>query len=152
MTAIAYLMAVAAIIALGLMTGALVAEGAILVPFWRGLEPEAFLTWYKQHAKLLQKFFGPLEIVATLLTIAASALLWVGRHSGWPMFAASGFLGVAVLGVFPIYFQSANTSFAKGTIHLDRVNQELRRWSRWHWFRTIMAGAGFVLSVIGFGE
>jgi hypothetical protein len=44
--------------ALGLSAGALLTEGAILVPFWRSLQPESFLGWYRQHAGLLQKFFG----------------------------------------------------------------------------------------------
>ena len=51
-------------IALGLSAGALVTEGAVLIPSWRSLQPDRFLAWYREHARLLFKFFGPLEIVA----------------------------------------------------------------------------------------
>jgi hypothetical protein len=50
-----------AVVALGLMAGSLVAEGAILVPFWRSQQPAPFLAWHKQHAARLQNFFGPMR-------------------------------------------------------------------------------------------
>src|SRR6267378_2029146 len=54
---------VLAAVALGLAAGATLAEGAVLVPFWRSLDPEAFLAWYRRYAALLLRFFGPLEVV-----------------------------------------------------------------------------------------
>ena len=137
-----------AAVALGLMAGALVAEGALLVPFWRSLSPGEFLSWYKRHAALLQGFFGPLEVAAAVLTMGAAALKWVGRTDGRYWLAGSAILGLAVLAVFPLYFQRANKSFRAGTIAMDRVQQELRRWSRWHWFRTILAIAAFTAAVV----
>ena len=133
-----------AVIALGLMAGALVAEGAILVPFWRSLTPEGFLNWYKQHAALLQNFFGPLEITASMLALIAAALSWFNESAGRHLLAASAALSMAVLAVFPLYFRRANTSFRTGGIALECVGKELHRWSIWHWFRTIIAVAGFV--------
>ncbi len=131
------------VLALGLMAGALVAEGAILVRFWRSVPPEVFLSWYKRNAALLQNFFGPLEIAAAVLTIAAAALTWIGHRPGRELFAASALFGIAVLAAFPLYFQRANASFATGTIAVVRVAEELRRWSAWHWVRTVLAIIGF---------
>ena len=54
-------------VALGISAGALLAEAKVLVPFWRGLEPSEFLAWYRKHADLLLRFFGPLEIVAAVV-------------------------------------------------------------------------------------
>ena len=45
-----------AVIALGLMAGALLAEAAILVPFWRALPAASFLKWYREHGALLLRF------------------------------------------------------------------------------------------------
>lgn len=147
METVSSVVALLAAVALGLTTGALLAEGAILVPFWRSLPSENFLSWYQLHAALLQQFFGPLEVAAAILTAVAAALSRVSadRRNLFPVMAT--LFAVAVLAVFPIYFQRVNTSFAAGTIAADRVAEELRRWSSWHWFRTVMAMAAFVFSL-----
>ena len=74
MEAVTSALALLAVVALGLTAGALLAEGAILVPFWRSLQPESFLGWYQEYAALLQKFFGQLEVAAAVLTIAAAGM------------------------------------------------------------------------------
>ena len=140
-------MLIAAVIMLGLSSGALVTEGAVLVPFWRSLAPAAFLAWYRQHAALLFRFFGSLEIVTTLATFGALAARWyaTGSLDTWLGFAAV--LCVAVLLVFPLYFQRVNVSFERGSIALDDVGPELARWARWHWSRTAMALGAFVAAL-----
>jgi len=55
---------VLATLALGVAAGAMLAEGAVLVPWWRSMPPEAFLRWYADNARRLFEFFGPLEIVS----------------------------------------------------------------------------------------
>ena len=144
-------MLLAAVIVLGVTSGALVTEGAVLVPFWRSLAPAAFLAWYRQHAALLFRFFGSLEIVATLVTLSALALRWhaTGSLDGWLGVAVA--LCIAVLLVFPVYFQRVNTSFEKGTIATEDVGPELARWARWHWLRTAMALGAFVAALLALG-
>ena len=136
-----------AAISLGLTAGALWTEGAILVPFWRSLPPPAFLGWYKEYAALLQKFFGALEVAAAVLTTVAAILSWISQAAGRYLLALSALLVVVVLAVFPIYFQRANTSFAAGTIAISQIAEELRRWSHWHWFRTMIALLAFISAV-----
>jgi len=135
-------------IALGLSAGALVIEGAVLIPSWRSLQPDRFLAWYREHARLLFKFFGPLEIIAAGLAVATLALSWVARAAATQLLILSAFLAVAVLAAFPLYFQKVNASFAAGAIVPDRVPGELRRYSRWHWARTVLAVGAFVSAVI----
>ena len=147
MEAIAIASALLAAVALGLTAGALLVEGAILVPFWRSLQPAFFLGWYKEHAGLLLNFFGPLEVAAAVLTIAAAALNWGSQAVSSRLLVVSAVLAVAVLAVFPLYFQRVNASFAAGTIGVDRVTEELRRWSSWHWVRTIIATAAFISAI-----
>ncbi len=148
MSSLANAAALLAAIGLGLMSGALLAEGALLVPFWRSLQPADFLAWYRKYAGLLQGFFGPLEVVAIVLAIAAAALDWVNEGDGRYWLASSAILGLAVLAVFPIYFQRVNTSFRTGSIAIDRVQSELQQWSRWHWGRTTLALAAFSNAVV----
>ncbi|SRR5229473_3573398 len=133
MEAIARAAALLATTALGLSAGALLPEGAILVPFWRSLQPESFLSWYRQHASLLQKFFGQVEVAAAFLAPAAAGLSWLHRGAGRHLLIVSALLSAAMLAVFPLYFQRANASFAAGTIAAGDVAGELRRWSAWHW-------------------
>ena len=137
-----------AAIALGLSAGALLAEGAVLVPFWRSQQPESFLAWYREHAALLLRFFGPLEVVATVIAILAALLAWISGRGGAYLVIVSALLAVAVLASFPLYFQRANASFAAGTIAVDQVAQELRHWALWHWARTAIATASFILAVL----
>ena len=136
------------VIALGVMTGALLAEGFLLVPYRRALPPQDFLAWYRQHALLLQNFFGPLEVGATVVSIAAAGVSWFGRDPARQWLTCSAVLGVAVLAVFPLYFQDANTSFRTGTIALAAVSEELNRWSNWHGARTALAFAAFVAAAV----
>ena len=147
MSAVTTLTTFLAAVLLGLTAGALLAEGAILVPFWRSLSPASFLGWYKQYAAILQKFFGTLEVTAAVVTIFATVLSWVSHDPSASLMIVSALLVVAVLAVFPIYFQQVNTSFAAATIALDRVPAELRRWSSWHWARTIVAMTAFIAAL-----
>lgn len=144
-------MLLAAVVVLGVASGALVTEGAVLVPFWRSLPPAGFLAWYRQHAALLFRFFGSLEIVALLATLAALAVRWhaTGSPDAWLAVAAA--LCFAVLLVFPLYFQAVNARFERGDIPHDDVGPELARWARWHWVRTAMALAAFVAALVAFG-
>ena len=108
--------ALIAAVGLGLSAGALLAEGAVLVPFWRSLEPQEFLRWYAGNASLLLRFFGPLEALpALVVVVAAAASFYAGAPGGLPLAVAS-VLAVGVLLTFPLYFKTANESFASGTI------------------------------------
>ncbi|HTF69774.1 MAG TPA: hypothetical protein VK638_44565, partial [Edaphobacter sp.] len=139
MGAIADVSELIAVVALGLMAGSLVAEGGVLVPVWRSLQPDAFLIWYKQYAALLQNVFGPMEVVTSVLAVASAGLSWFNQSRGYHLLTASAILSLAVLAVFLIYFQRANSNFKNGNIALASGSEELERWSIWHWARTGIA-------------
>jgi hypothetical protein len=140
---------VLAAIALGLSAGAMLAEGAVLVPYWRSLAPESFLAWYAANAARLLGFFGPLEIASAALAVVAATLQRYGSHAGSGSFVVAAALAIGVLATFPLYFQDVNAQFAAGTIASDRVAAELRRWSAWHWVRTAIGTAAFVAALLG---
>ncbi|HJQ82831.1 MAG TPA: hypothetical protein VKA21_02055 [Candidatus Binatia bacterium] len=145
MTRIAPAVRVLSAVVLGLSAGAILAEGVLLVPWWRALPPQAFLAWYAENAERLVAFFGPLEGAAGVLALAA-AVLPAGRRA--PLVVAA-VLAVAILVMFPLYFQGVNASFAAGTIPVDGVGAELARWARWHWCRTVLAIVAAVAAVAG---
>jgi hypothetical protein len=139
----------AAVIALGLAAGAMLAEGGVLVPMWRSMPPETFLRWYADNAARLVDFYGPLEIASTLLTAAVAAVYWRRRRSGAGWLALATALSFVVLATFLVYFQDVNASFAAGTIPLERVAAELGRWAAWHWARTLIGIAAFTAAIVG---
>ena len=136
------------VVVLGVTAGALLAEAVILVPFWQSIEAPAFLAWYKLNAARLLRFFGPLEVGALLVPGLAMAAAWFREAPGLVFLGAATALSLFVLISFPLYFREANASFEQGTIDPDDVPQELRRWGRWHWVRTIAATLAFCASVL----
>ena len=137
--------AVLATLALGVAAGAMLAEGAVLVPWWRAMPPEAFLRWYAENARRLFDFYGPLEIVSATLTLLAAVVHRPSRR--W--FVGAALLALAVLSAFPIYFRDVNASFETGAIGIDRVQGELGRWAAWHWGRTMFGMLAFALALLG---
>ncbi len=130
-------------VSLGLSAGALLAEGGLLVPFWRASSPETFLDWYERYAPMLMRFFTPVEVGAAGFAVAAAAFHW-----GNPALMVAALLSAGLLAMFPLYFEHANASFAKRTIGVWKVEGELRRWAAWHWGRTGIAITAFALAVI----
>lgn len=141
-----------AVVALGLSAGALLAEAGVLVPMWRRQAPADFLRWYAEHAALLLRFFGPLEVASGALVVAATFLAWLtpGRGEAW--FGLATLLTVAVLASFPLYFQRANASFEQGSIPTEDVGAELARWAAWHRGRTAIAIGAFLAAAWGFAQ
>jgi hypothetical protein len=142
-------LAVLAVCMLGLSAGAMLAEGAVLVPYWRSLPPGEFLRWYAANATRLFDFFGPLEIAA--LATSAVASVACRRRAGGRLLVVAALLAVAVLVPFPLYFQAVNASFEAGTIAHDAVGAELARWATWHWVRTAIGVAAFVAGALALG-
>ncbi len=142
------MLAILSIVVLGLTAGALLTEGAVLVTFWRSLPPEPFLAWYRENAHILLRFFAPLEILAALLATLAVIATSMATGSPAPLLVASSLLSLLVLAAFPLYFKSANSSFAEGTIEAAKVEDELKRWARWHWLRVTIATAAFLAALL----
>lgn len=138
---------VLAVLSLGLMAGALLTEGFVLVPYWRSLPPDAFFAWYAVNGDRLFDFFGPLEIGA--LTFALIAAVANRRRPGRRLFVVAAALSFVILGMFVVYFGDANAGFAAHTIEPARLPDELARWSRWHWARTLLGVVAFVSSAVG---
>ena len=143
----ARLLAILAALMLGLSAGALLAEGAILVPFWQSMEPDAFLAWYADNAARLFDFFAPLEIAAAVLALVAAARFQLRRLPGRKQLILAAVLALSILIAFPLLFKEVNAGFAAGTVPLDRVGEELDRWATWHWLRVATAVAAFAAAL-----
>ena len=135
--------ALLATLALGLTAGALLTEAAVLIPWWRTLPADAFLAWYAANTSRLFQFFGTLEMVSAVLVIVAAAVV----RGRW--FVAAALLSIAVLALFPLYFQRVNASFESATIASAELPAVLARYAAWHWLRTIIGIAAFTAAAVG---
>lgn len=141
-----------AVLSLGLSAGALLAEACVLVPMWRSQDPDSFLDWYRDHAGLLLKFFGPLEVFSSVLVAVATGFAWFGELPGFRLLVVSTALTLAVLASFPLYFKKANASFATQSIQATEVGAELSRWAKWHWTRTFLSILSFLFAILALAQ
>ena len=134
---------VLATVALGLTAGALLAEAAVIIPWWRTLPTDAFFAWYAANTSRLFQFFGILETVSAVLVVVAAVLV----RDRW--LALAVLLSVAVLAMFPLYFQRVNASFESAAVAAAELPAVLARYAAWHWVRTLIGIAAFTTAVLG---
>ena len=140
--------AVFSIFSSGLLAGALLTEAMVLVPFWRKLSPSEFLARHGDMASLLFRFYAPLTVFGTIGPVITMIVALLVNDSAQGLWLSSGLIAVALLGIYPAYFKSANARFESGKLHNSEVVIELGRWAYWHNLRTGLACLGFLLSLV----
>lgn len=139
MVTLARLLLLASTGLLGVFAGAMLTEGAVLVPYWRSLAPGEFFAWYAANDRRLLGFFGPVTTATAVATLAAALLMaWTGHPSRWTA-AAACTLTLASVAMFFVYFEAANASFSAASVPPGELAAELARWSRWHLARTVLS-------------
>ena len=134
---------------LGLFVGALLAEGALFVPYWKTLEAETFFILHKEYGPRLYRFFAPLTIAATFLAVVTAVVCILTAQNGRWATMIAGILAATMIGIYFLYFKTANAKFAVGKISADDLKDELNRWEKWHWVRVIVGIVAFAASLIG---
>jgi len=133
---------VLATLMIGLYAGSLLTEAAILVPYWRQMDPAEFFKLHGTLGPKLFKYFAPL----TSLTVGISVIAAIYGNP-WKITAAG--LCCTALVIFFLYFKKANASFAAHSLKEKDLAAELNRWSNWHWLRTWIIIGALASSVIG---
>lgn len=144
---IAPLLEVFSVLALGVTAGAMLAEAAILVPYWQSLEPTEFFDWYGANAALLVDFYSPLEIAAAVGTLACAIVCSLQSRRGAGFWWLAAGLSVFVLVMFFLYFKDANAGFSERAIADDALADALATWGAWQWARVGVGFAAFAASV-----
>jgi hypothetical protein len=138
------------VVFLGLLAGAMLLVGVVLVPFWRALPPAEFRAWFAANAFRIGAVMFPLGGGAAL---AAVATVILGRREpsrAWLVVAATGALGV--LTVTALVNEPANERFAVPSALGDHETQVLLgRWAMFHWVRLGFGLAGFYAAVRALG-
>ena len=133
---------------LGIFLGTQLTEAALIVPYWKGLSPDDFFTFYKTYGKKIHQFYSPLTIAATILPVIAlvwslltkqkvDLLLWI-----MVVFTLMFFL------TYFSYFKEANMSFTERTITNEILPYKLTEWANWHWGRISCETVAFVCGLI----
>ena len=138
-----------AVLALGLLSGAMLLIAVAIAPYWASLEPAAFANEFRASSVFLGRVMLPLGVGSTTLALLAAV---VARPVSSPHFrwlAAAALLAVGVALVYPLYFGPANAALASGTLEPSAIGAELARWRGWHWARTIAGLAAFVAALGG---
>ena len=134
---------------LGLLVGALLAEGFIFVPYWKSLQSDVFLSLHKEYGSRLYRFFAPLTIAGTLFPVIAAIITLVTDIQVHWSTVAAGILAGSMIGIYLIYFKDANAKFAVGKLTSDELATELKAWDLWHWIRVGIGIVAFLLSLFG---
>ena len=154
MAALEPLLVVAAA-AMGLLFGALLTEGALLVPHWKSLDRQAFHVQRDDFGPRLFGFFAPLTIGASLLglTGALAALAVEGS-----VFAVgTGIVAVVLVLFYFFFFAEANQKLADRSLsdaEHGESSSEVADCSlgegvcRRRWFHLLTHGPAFLLKLL----
>ncbi len=142
MMALAEVLLLGSLAAIGAFVGANLAEGALLVPYWRSLPAPAFYAWYRANDRRLLRFFTTLTVVAVGSTAAAVLGAFAAGHPGRWLAGLALALLAAAAAMFPLYFQGVNARFSAASVAPADLPDVLAGWARWHHVRElIIAGA-----------
>ena len=136
---------------LAAFAGFLLTVALTLVPYWKGLSAEVFLTTFGRFEQPLQTTVGT-TLLPGLLGVAGSILLtWRDPGIPWLWLTAAGCL-VMVLALTGFYFLPANSAFTERQVPPAEVTQALDTWSRFHNLRALLAFAAAVFGAIALSQ
>ena len=145
---LASLLSILGVLLLGVTAGAMLAEAAILVPYWQSLAPVDFFDWYAANASLLVDFYSPLEIGSAVAALACAILYSAQSRPGARLWRVAAILSLLVIATFFVYFKDANAGFANRAITEDSLPAALATWATWQWGRVGVGCAAFAASVL----
>ncbi len=147
---IARFLALLSAVLAGLLTGGMVLIDVVLLPFWRGVPPEQFRTWFAGHSDRIRTVMIPLGAGAAAVN-AASAVVQTakGPRAGAASMAAAAAAGVVAITI--TVNEPINHRFTDEQLTDDETANLLDRWARWHRLRVglgVLAtlGAAFALT------
>jgi len=136
------------VVLLGVTAGAMLAEAAVLVPYWRSLAPADFFDWYAANSSRLVDFYSPLEIASAVVALVCAAAYSLRSRPSARLWWVAAILSMVVIAMFFVYFKDANAGFLNRVIAEDSLAEALATWSRWQWARVGVGCAAFVASVL----
>lgn len=128
--------------------GAMILIGLVLVPFWRTVEPQAFLDWFTTYSGSIDSLMFPFGPGVLILAVVAFFL----RKEQRVLWGLTALLILANILYYFIYFRPTNSSFAQQTMGTHEVGEELSVWLTYHWQRIIFALGALITSILAISK
>ena len=138
---------------LGLLTGAMLFVGDVLVPFWSSMSPGDFVAWFAVNAPRIRALMVPLGATAGLASVSAVMLGHVDPPARRVWQGAAGIAAVVVVALTVLVLEPMNARLlAAPALAPDEVVALLGDWRRWHLLRAGFGLAGFYCAVRAVGS
>ncbi len=131
-----------------IFVGSQITEGALFVPYWKSLSPEAFYQYYKEFGPGIGQFYTVLTIVAAAIPIVLSIYHFRTHSSGKWYAVISAVLSIVFILFFYIYFKGTNELFYQSALGEQELNEVLSTWSRVHWSRVVVEVLAMIFLVL----
>lgn len=115
--------------------GSQIAEGVILVPYWKSMSADAFYTFYSEFGGRIGMFYTILTISAALVSIIISIYCFRTKSVAFKYALITSLTMMLVIAIFYYYFIGANSLFYEALLSLSQLKNELKIWEIWHWAR-----------------
>ncbi len=136
--------AVLAAVLTGLMTGGMVLIDVVLLPFWRGMPPADFRTWFTAHAHRIRAVMIPLGMGAGAAGVVSTSAQLIGHGRTSRASAAATAATAGVIAITVAVSEPANRRFTAGTLTDTETRDLLQTWARWHHVRVALGLAATV--------
>lgn len=132
---------------LGLLAGALWAEGALLVPYWKTLKADEFYRLHPEYAPRLFRFFAPITALAPALALATACLAWYIQAEARWLLGITAVLANSLVLIYFLYFKKTNFAFSIAAVTAADLPDELNRWQNWHQLRVAICMLAFACGI-----
>lgn len=121
-----------------MFAGVILTVARTLVPYWRSLDADAFLSAFAQFNTLVPAAIAPI-LLPTLLAILGSVLLTWHDSRSRSLWLAAGACLLLTLALTAFYFLPLNSAFAARRIPADSITATLNTWAHVHWLRVVLS-------------
>ena len=130
-------LALLATVLAGLLAGAMILIDVVLLPFWRGVPPEQFRTWFVAHSDRIRTLMIPLGASAAVVT-PASAVVQTARGPGARAASVGAAAAAGVVAITITVNEPMNHRFTAEHLTDPETASLLERWARWHRLRVAL--------------
>ena len=121
-----------------IFVGSQITEGALLVPYWQSLTPEAFYSYYNDFGPGIGQFYTVLTILAAIIPVALAFYFFRTHSSGKWYAVISSILAVILVSFYYLYFAGTNELFYQSALSQQELQDVLVNWGRVHWCRVVI--------------
>jgi hypothetical protein len=125
----------------GMLAGAMLVIKLVLVPFWRGVPPRQFRTWFGAHSPRIRAVMVPLG-AAGVGTAAATAAVEATTEGARETAAVAAFAAAGIVAITLRVNEPANEKFEQIDFDDAETTALLERWARWHDLRVALGLLG----------